>query len=275
MSSFHFDHVVLKPEEQIGRHSQPTWELDYIIRGRGIKEIGNAAPMPFQEGEVVLLHPNIEHVWHFDHLPTIENITVTFTDEWLANVVSDFPEIQMIRDSLLRLPVVVTLKGQMHSKVADYLKSMITQSSQMRLLTLFQIMLLISESDDYQTIATSANETLTEQRIRQMDIFIRCNFARSITLDDIATHVGMNQSSLCSLCKRVTGQTITQRLTAVRITQAQHLLSSTDRSIKEICYAVGYNDLPHFSRVFRREVGVSPKEYRSTYPVPASSVSPR
>lgn len=145
----------------------------------------------------------------------------------------------------------------------------------MRLLTLFQIMLLISESDDYQTIATSANETLTEQRIRQMDIFIRCNFARSITLDDIATHVGMNRSSLCSLCKRATGQTIIQRLTAVRITQAQHLLSSTDRSIKEICYAVGYNDLPHFSRVFRREVGVSPKEYRSTYPVPALSVSPR
>lgn len=275
MSSFHFDHVVLKPEEQIGRHSQPTWELDYVIRGRGIKEIGNAAPMPFQEGEVVLIHPNIEHVWHFDHAPAIENITVTFTDEWLANVVSDFPEIQMIRDSLLRLPVAVTLKGQLHSKVADYLKSMITQSSQMRLLTLFQIMLLISESDDYQTIATSANETLTEQRIRQMDIFIRCNFARSITLDDIATHVGMNRSSLCSLCKRVTGQTITQRLTAVRITQAQHLLSSTDRSIKEICYAVGYNDLPHFSRVFRREVGVSPKEYRSTYPVPSSSVSPR
>ena len=105
MSSFHFDHIVLKPEEQIGRHSQPTWELDYIIRGRGIKEIGNAAPMPFQEGEVVLLHPNIEHVWHFDHLPTIENITVTFTDEWLANVVSDFPEIQMIRVQVPRVRI--------------------------------------------------------------------------------------------------------------------------------------------------------------------------
>lgn len=172
---------------------------------------------------------------------------------------------------LLRLPVAVTLDGQLRSKVADCLRNMIGQSLSSRLITLLQALLFISESGDFKTITTSAKETLTEQRIRKMDIFIRCNFSRNITLGDIAAHVGMNRSSLCSLCKRVTSQTIIEHLTAFRISQAKYLLRSSDRSIKEICYAVGYNDLPHFSRVFHREVGVSPKKYRSKALVPSMS----
>lgn len=271
MNSFQFDHVILKPEEQIGQHSQPTWELDYIIRGHGYKSIGNSVPLPFRDGEVVLLHPNIEHEWSFEDVTTIENITVIFSDQWLTKIASDFPELLTIKESLLKLPPAVTFNERLRIKVADYLKRMITQSPSTRMLSLLQIMLIISESNDFQAIATSFNETLTKQRIRKIDLFIRCNYARNITLDDIATHIGMNHSSLCSLYKRVTGKTIIEHLTTIRITQAKYLLNNTDSTIKEISYAVGYSDLPHFSRVFHREVGVSPKEYRSKNNTPSSS----
>lgn len=41
----HFDHVFLKPVEQIGMHKQPTWELSFVVTGSGVRTIGGVASL--------------------------------------------------------------------------------------------------------------------------------------------------------------------------------------------------------------------------------------
>lgn len=264
-SSFLFDHVVLSSDEQVGRHSQRTWELDLIVKGRGKRKIGTSDYQPFDEGEVVLLRPDVEHEWIFEPSTEIENITVIFSDNWLTKIAATFPEMRTVIETLMTLPPAVLLSGQLRKRIAESLKNMTTQSAPQRLPSLLEILVIISQSSDFKTITTQNNESLAQQRIKKMDIFVRCNYARNITLDDIARHVGINRSSLCSLCKRLTGQTVVEHLTAVRIAQAKQFLLVSDDSVKKICYAVGFNDFPHFCRVFKRVVGVSPGEFRKSY----------
>lgn len=264
MKSFHFDHVRLKSHEQIGLHSQPTWELDYIIRGHGRRTLGGTTE-PFSEGEIVLLRPKVPHVWQFE--PTegdIENISLTFSDGFLHAAAGALPELQLLVSSLIRLPAAIILSGNTRARIGRMLVGMERQDEAGALLTLLEILHLISQSSDRKTVGSVSTESVTEKRLKDIDIYIRCNYAHGITLSDIATHIGMNTSSLCAFFKQHTGQTLIGRLTEVRMEWAKYMLTHTTESISTICYSVGYNDLPHFCRIFRREVGVSPKEFRNT-----------
>ena len=82
-----------------------------------------------------------------------------------------------------------------------------------------------------------------------------------ITLDDVARHVGMNRTSFCIFFKKVSGKTFVTYLNEYRIELACRLLKQQKVSVAEICYQVGFNNVPYFNRVFKKMKGVSPSEY--------------
>lgn len=63
--------------------------------------------------------------------------------------------------------------------------------------------------------------------------------------------------------RRRTGQTFVEYLTAVRIEAAKHLLTEGNSRMSDIAFDVGYQDSHYFSYLFKKHVGVSPREYRS------------
>ena len=87
------------------------------------------------------------------------------------------------------------------------------------------------------------------------------NYASSITIDMIANHVGMNRSSFCTFFKKATGQTYITYLNKLRVARACSLLRDGKLSITDVCYMVGFNDVPYFNRSFKNNRGMSPKEY--------------
>ena len=91
------------------------------------------------------------------------------------------------------------------------------------------------------------------------------HYIHPIALDDIAAEVGMNRSAFCSYFKRCKGITFSQFVTQYRLNTACRLLTRSQKSVSEICFLVGYNDVPHFVRVFTREKGMSPGKYRKRY----------
>ncbi len=70
----------------------------------------------------------------------------------------------------------------------------------------------------------------------------------------------------CKMFKKATGITFTDYLSRVRIEKAKNLLLNPNMRISEIAYAVGFQSLTHFNRMFHKLAGRSPTEYRETLP---------
>jgi AraC-like DNA-binding protein len=75
----------------------------------------------------------------------------------------------------------------------------------------------------------------------------------------------MSLSAFCHYFKRVTGRTLTEFITEVRIGHARRLLIETNDSIAQIAFASGFESLSNFYRCFQELTGVSPKTFRRQY----------
>jgi signal transduction histidine kinase/DNA-binding LacI/PurR family transcriptional regulator/AraC-like DNA-binding protein len=104
-----------------------------------------------------------------------------------------------------------------------------------------------------------------QRLVRKAMVYLHEHYATPISRHDLARHVGMDEDYLTYCFRQELGMTPVAYLTRYRITQAKHLLTTTNRSITEIALEVGFSDSGYFSRVFRREMGMAPDLYRRTY----------
>ncbi|KXT78963.1 response regulator transcription factor [Streptococcus sp. DD13] len=88
------------------------------------------------------------------------------------------------------------------------------------------------------------------------------DYQKDLSLKDMSQELFINPVYLGQLIKRETNSTFAELLNKQRIKAAQQLLLSTNDSIEDICYAVGYSNVGYFYKVFRKLCGKSPKTYR-------------
>lgn len=98
--------------------------------------------------------------------------------------------------------------------------------------------------------------------IKETISFIENNYARAITVEDIAEFCNINRSYLNRLFKESTGKTLQNFLMYYRMNRAAELLKISDLTVNEIGKRCGYQNQLHFSRAFRNIFGMSPIQWR-------------
>ncbi len=93
--------------------------------------------------------------------------------------------------------------------------------------------------------------------------YIEENYTKKLTLSEVAEKTYVSQWHLSKLLNKHTGQSFSEILNHVRIEHAKELLSNPALRIGEISEQIGFLDLAHFSRVFKKQEGVSANEYRN------------
>ena len=88
------------------------------------------------------------------------------------------------------------------------------------------------------------------------------NYNRDISIEEYAASKGMSVSWFIRNFKKYTGSTPMQYITSIRITNAQMLLETTSYAVNEIARIVGYDNPLYFSRLFRKQRGCAPSQYR-------------
>lgn len=98
--------------------------------------------------------------------------------------------------------------------------------------------------------------------VRQAMAYLHDHYAEPVTREQMARHVCASESHLASCFHQELGISPMTYLTRYRIRQAREWLAAGERNVTEVALAVGFSDPAYFSRVFQREVGVSPSAYR-------------
>jgi AraC-like DNA-binding protein/ligand-binding sensor protein len=133
--------------------------------------------------------------------------------------------------------------------------------SVLRLLTIFgQHLGLVANQ---LALRTTNAEPPTVAKARQ---FIGEHHEDDLALADVARVVNMSTFYFCKTFKKATGMTFTDYLSRVRIEKARELLLNPNARVSEVAFAVGFQSLTHFNRVFRRLLGQSPTAWRAALP---------
>ncbi|RFU62951.1 helix-turn-helix domain-containing protein [Peribacillus glennii] len=108
-------------------------------------------------------------------------------------------------------------------------------------------------------ISTNPQKSRVVDQIKEN---IQESYKNEISLDHLAQFVGHSKNYICKIFKENTGMTINLYLNKVRIDKAAELLVNTNLDIAEISKEVGYNNIFHFIKTFKKIVGTSPGNFR-------------
>ena len=104
-----------------------------------------------------------------------------------------------------------------------------------------------------------------ESKIKDIVKYVDSHYCKNISLKFLAGHFYLEQKYLSKLFKNYIGQGFIEYVTNKRIEKAKKLLANTNYTISEIAEQVAYEDANYFSVVFKRNVGITPREYRMKY----------
>ncbi len=99
--------------------------------------------------------------------------------------------------------------------------------------------------------------------IQEIEAFIRENYQKEIKLQEISERFFLSREYISRKFKLVYGETISDYLLKIRIEKAKELLKTTTIKVYEISSKIGYQDDKYFRRVFKKQTGTTPAEYRS------------
>jgi AraC-like DNA-binding protein len=103
-----------------------------------------------------------------------------------------------------------------------------------------------------------------ENVVRWVRSYVDAHLNEDLGLKRLSTRAGYAPSYLSGLFSRVNGQGLTEYISRKRIALAQELLRASNLKIVEICYRVGFRDLAHFNRTFKRFTGATPNQCRQS-----------
>ena len=250
-------------------HFHPELELVYVNGGSGKRHIGNHISY-FGNGDLIFIGSNLPHYGFTDRLTGNRSETVVqMKPDFLGESFFQVPEMMGIMKLIERAKMGIAFLGETKEQLGAKIEELTYLDPFSRLLSLLSILQDLSLSRDYSIL--NAQGLVLEiniqdnNKINKVYDYIRENFTRPISLEEIADVVSMTEPAFCRYFKRISGKTFTRFVNEYRLVHASKLLAEKPSSITEICYQSGFNNFSHFNKKFREFTGKSPSAYRKQF----------
>lgn len=178
-----------------------------------------------------------------------------FNMDMLSDIIDNMTD--AITNVLKRLPGLEFKKelylSELHDKLCDaYSVELLIAGMRDHLLS------LLAQYDGNRSREHNHSITLAKE-------YIQNNYMQQIKLEDVSNYVNYSETYFSGVFKQYVEMNFSEYLTKIRIEAAKDLLRSSKLSILKIANEVGYRDEKHFSKLFRKTVGIRPTEYRKLY----------
>ncbi|RAV27504.1 AraC family transcriptional regulator [Sinomicrobium soli] len=247
-------------------HYHPEIELVYVNGGAGKRQIGSHISY-YTEGDLILIGSNLPHCGFTNELTGNKSETVIqMRPNFLGNDFLKIPEMKNIQTLFDRARGGIAFYGDTKTEIGKKIEQMSMQSQFNRLLTMLSVLHELQDSREYKVLNADSFSLETDiqdnQRINTVFNFVKDNYQRALSLDEVAALVNMTVPSFCRYFKKISNKTFTKFVNEYRLVHASKLLAEKPMSITEICFECGFNNFSHFNKSFREFTGKSPSEYR-------------
>lgn len=254
-------------------HFHPEMELVYVLESYGKRIIGDSV-QSFGEGDMVFIGSNLPHVWLNDEMfysgiPSLKAraIVVYFNKNIFGSGFYEMNEVFKICELFENAKKGICINGQTKEIISCKLKELVGKNGFDKILGVFEIVHLLSESKDLQYITTHGYRSRLKHaetdRLSDVYKYVQKHFKENISLTTISNISNLTPQSFCRLFKKRTGKNFIEYLNEIRVSAACKFLLDTDWSISEIAYNCGYKTVSNFNKLFKSITGMSPKMYRA------------
>lgn len=230
--------------------------IHYIISGKGRYTV-NGSVHTLTPGDAFLVYPNTEVIYQADAQDPWEYTWVGFTGSDAATILraTDFTKAHPYIHSVSNGNEIKRQLMHIYDARGTEFENALEMTG--RLYTTLALFVSAATSKPPQNSANSYVQKGIE--------YISANYSYPITVEDIASYIGLSRSHLFRSFQSILGVSPKEYLTDFRIKQACYLLKHSSLSITAIAGSIGFDNSLYFSKTFHKIKGLSPKEYRSKY----------
>jgi AraC-like DNA-binding protein/quercetin dioxygenase-like cupin family protein len=249
-------------------HYHPELELTYIEQGEGRRFVGQQISN-FETGDLVLLGENVPHCWLNTEAVGLAKATVIqFKKDFVGDTFLNLPELRVIQQLFQKAQSGIAIKGETQKKVIKKMDFKGLNAFQ-KLIQLIEILHIIAISDEIELIDAQFSvdklSTMDTARFQKIYAFIIENYQYDIELNTISAIAHLTPTAFCRYFKKITRKTLVDVVTEFRVKHACQLLTSTEKTVANICFESGFGNISYFNKAFKKTTGHSPLEYRKLY----------
>ncbi len=253
------------PDFRMAEHYHDIFQVFYVLGGRGHCRLAGVEH-ELTADTVVLVGAEAPHLL-IDHP---DDPLFLFVLAFSAGAVRYHPEHVQLLSAFARRPAVVPPGTPALAGVKESLRRILHEQAarepgypiaiRAELLSILLRLYRATLPEDGRTFLGAV--AAGDRPAYEVKRYLETRYYEPLKVEAVARLARLSPRQLGERFKRLTGRTIIQYLTEVRVAQAKHLLETTDKEIIAVCFEVGYDNLSHFYRVFKKSTGTTPRGFR-------------
>lgn len=251
-------------------HFHPEYELNFIYKGAGVRRIIGDHTNVINDVELVLVGPNLTHGWELNKCTCKEiyEITIHIQHDLLNEKMLSRRIFKCIKDMFNRSKHGILFSQDITMEIMPRLMALPKLHGINYFLEFISILNELAISKDQTLLSTQfseMNDFQNSESIKKVYEFIQENYHRKIALEEISQLVNMSPVSFNRFIKKRTGKTFINYVNDTRISYASRALIESEKSIGEISFQCGFNNIANFNRIFKRSKECTPSEFRKEF----------
>ncbi len=247
-------------------HFHPEIEICYTLKSNGRRFVGNQIS-DYEERDLVMFGANLPHGFTTDVY--CSQVVIQMTYDFLGQAFLNRPELRAIKYLFAHAKLGLEFKDNTKKKASKIIRKLLKTEGMPQLLYLLELLQVLADTDDVAEIcseeyALDFNEAQLG-RIKIVYDHIMKNFKHQVSIKEIADKLNISEAAFYKFIKNETKKTYTQIINEFRIHHASKMLMTSDKTIAQICFESGYNNVSYFNRKFKEVMGQTPLGFKGRY----------
>ena len=251
-------------------HFHPEFELNFVFNAIDAQRNVGDHTSYIQEYELVLVGPNVYHGWDngqckSDH---IHEITIQFHRDLIHESLLARNMMKPIKEMLANASAGILFDEPTTRLIAPRLQELSQRNGMETFIELISILHLLSVSDHQKLLCplpVKTSDFANSDRIKKVYEYIERNYQEKIKVEEVAKLLNMTETTLSRLMRQRTGKSFIDFLNDYRIGFATRWLTETNQGVSEIAFRCGFYNISNFNRIFKKNKGCTPGEYRLNF----------
>ncbi|OPH61334.1 hypothetical protein BC351_15485 [Paenibacillus ferrarius] len=264
---FYIQHIHRSGSFERTQHLHEMYEIYYLYEGERMYFIRDRSYL-ILPGDLVLINRRDVHATSDSDKLGHARVVINFSDSFLENAIKEAP---YLLDALTHKTPVLRLDLPTRRLVEDMLGKMLHEAEVPQLGQIFslrqylaELLLFTARYTRIHPITSPEHVSPLHRKISTIVRYINTHFDEQIRLEELAERFEISPAYLSRMFKEITGFSMVEYVSLVRVQEAQKLLTQTNMKVILIAEQVGFGSLVQFGRMFRQITKTTPLRYRQS-----------